>query len=221
MPHTLVTCLFQHAGASHAAADFCATTGFQDMELEVCVPKIAQYDSGRDFIQHYITYKECDGLSGNDCSDARAFLFSGMNCTQCGPWADLSAINEANCTSKKTREACIGVDETGHVFEEKLGGPEPGAIVPASDLDIRGEGYYDDEDNVDTEANGVEGDAGDSDAPVAAAAAQGSRYDFASAIFRAAGTRMRIMCADAALCCCVAVSLCWLDCRKFSAGCYR
>lgn len=154
-----------------AAAEFCETTGFTDMDITACVPKIARFESGQDFIRNYVTYKECNGLAGDDCSNARAFLFSSMNCTECGSWADIAAFNEANCTSHTDQEACVGVAQTGHVYTEELGTGKPGAVVPVSDLQIVGDYAYDEAYAED--AAGYDADSGVAVTPAAALDAPG------------------------------------------------
>lgn len=123
-----------------AAANFCETKRFTDMDLAVCMPTVSTYDSARDFIQHYVTYKGCRALTGADCSAARDYLYRGMGCAECGAWADLSALNEANCTALQTEPDCVGVDKSGHVYQETLGAGAPGAVIPAASAVESGDG---------------------------------------------------------------------------------
>eukprot|EP00892_Ulva_mutabilis_P001380 jgi/Ulvmu1/11242/UM073_0014.1 len=122
-------------GCPKGAASFCATQTFPDVKLNICVPGNTTYDSGRDLIQHYVTYKECRGQNGADCSDARAYLYGGMGCLDCAAWADAAALNDQDCLAKQTKPDCVG--GSGHIVEEELGGPLPGlhAVAPGASGD--------------------------------------------------------------------------------------
>lgn len=120
--------------ACTAAPNFCEAKTFPDLpKLSVCMPTIGAYDSGKDFIQHYITFNECRGIVGDDCSAAREYLYGGMGCAKCGAWADVATLGEADCARHTDQADCIGSDSDGHLFQEVVGAPGVAAEAPAAE----------------------------------------------------------------------------------------